>query len=77
MRLESSPLMLKHSFRTEQELRCKEKAQMVRLLGFFDVHIRPKKYSYKKRPTYPSMASGAFSWTGFLGAPHDRAQVLS
>ena len=48
MRLESSPLMLKHSFRTEQELRCKEKAQMVRLLGFFDVHIRPKKYSYKK-----------------------------
>lgn len=34
MRLESSPLMLKHSFRTEQELRCKEKAQMVRLLGF-------------------------------------------
>lgn len=53
MRLESSPLMLKHSFRTEQELRCKEKAQMVRLLGFFDVHIRPKKYSYKKAPHLP------------------------
>lgn len=36
MCFESSPLMLKHSFRTEQELRWKEKAPRVRPLGFFD-----------------------------------------
>lgn len=35
MRLESSPLMLKHSFRTEQELRWKEKAPRDDPRGFF------------------------------------------
>lgn len=30
------------------EIRKVNPCQMVRLLGFFDVHIRPKKYSYKK-----------------------------
>ena len=77
MRLESSPLMLKHSFRTEQELRCKEKAQWFAFWAFLMCTYDPKSTVTKKRPTYRSMVSGAFSWTGFLGAPHDRAQVLS
>lgn len=51
MRLESSPLMLKHSFRTEQELRWKEKAQMVRLLGFFDYLLHMYMYNLRHERT--------------------------
>nr|DAH23456.1 MAG TPA: hypothetical protein [Caudoviricetes sp.] len=35
---------------------------MVRLLGLFDVHIRPKKYSYKKSPPQATNLRGLLAF---------------